>query len=464
MIKYYETEAAYAADAKSSFESQVSLVGESNEVHFDGRNVIVGIKSAKTGAVAVLDGNSALHFVAPGTFNSASFMSNYTIVGVVAIGVDHPDFRGKIAILRKTFGSKVWSYIYSFKLTGYTLDGTDRTGVLSIREASNSWAAGVDYTVAYNASTLDELVSQLNTFFRDTTNTVFQTQDWVAIKSGDEVHLQFHYIDYRQASNTGKTGFALTANLLPGITASSSMLRMNGNKGADGTITNWDKAIAYFSSDLNNATYNPTSDVTSTKLQYPICKPGYLGTSQYSGGSDRCAALRAVYGEGEEGWKRFMASFLPVRPTEYGIVGNKAAYGDSEKNTAIMGPQTFTKQDGSVVDAFPAAADCYNTTFSHEAMGKGKWVLPDMDTVFSIMKMIHYGTNPSKKSDPINAALDAIGGSALSNSSGVWSSSRYFAYIAWCSYGYYGSASNNGMYGSGLALPLLLLDAAEGAN
>ena len=43
MIKYYETEAAYAADAKSSFESQVSLVGESNEVHFDGRNVIVGI-------------------------------------------------------------------------------------------------------------------------------------------------------------------------------------------------------------------------------------------------------------------------------------------------------------------------------------------------------------------------------------------------------------------------------------
>ena len=43
MIKYYETEAAYAADAKSPFESQVSLVGESNGIHYDGRNVIVGV-------------------------------------------------------------------------------------------------------------------------------------------------------------------------------------------------------------------------------------------------------------------------------------------------------------------------------------------------------------------------------------------------------------------------------------
>ena len=168
----------------------------------------------------------------------------------------------------------------------------------------------------------------------------------------------------------------------------------------------------------------------------------------------------AEEGEGEEGWKRFMASFLPVRPCEYGPVGDKETYGDGKRNTAIMGGKTFTKQDGTVVDAFPAAADCYNTTFSHEAMGKGKWVLPDMDTVFSIMKMIHYGTNPSKKSDPINAALDAIGGSALANSSYVWSSSRYSAYGAWCSYGGSGCANGNIMYSSILALPLLLLDVA----
>ncbi|MBQ3812893.1 MAG: hypothetical protein II841_04935 [Bacteroidales bacterium] len=459
MIKYYDTEAAYAADAKSSFESQISLVGESNEAKFDGRNVIVGIKSALTGAIAVLDGNSALHFVMPGTFNSGSFMSNYTVVGVVAIGIDHEDFRGSIAILRKNFSSKVWSYIYSFRLTGYTLDGTDRTGVLSVREASNSWAAGVDYTVAYNASTVDALVAQLNTFFRNTTNPVFQTQDWVAVKNGDAIDLMFHYTDYRQASNTGKTGFTLAANLLPEITASSAMLRMNGSRSGEGTITNRDRALAYFSQDLSSTNYNPASDVTTPVRSYPICKPGYLGTSQYQ--SDHCAALRAIYGEGEEGWKKFMASFLPVQPTKYGVVGDKDTYGDAKTNTYLMAGKKFTGQDGVERVAFPAADECASTTFSHSLMGKGAWVLPDMDLVFSIMKTIKYGTSASRDADPINKALNAIGGSALSNGSGVWSSSRCNANYAWCSLGSYGYAYNYGMYGSHLALPLLLLDVRE---
>ena len=462
MIKYYETEAAYAADAKSSFESQISLVGESNEVKFDGRNVIVGIKSAKTGAIAVLDGNSALHFVMPGTFNSGSFMSNYTVVGVVAIGIDHEDFRGKIAILRKNFTSKQWSYIYSFKLTGYTLDGTDRTGVLSIREASNGWAAGVDYTVAYNASTLDELVAQLNTFFRDTTNTVFQTQDWVAVKSDDEVHLQFHFTDYRQASNVGKSGFTLAANLLPGIPASSVMLRMNGQRSGEGSISNWDRAIAYFSQDLSSTTYNPASDVTSPKLSYPICKPGYLGTSQYQ--SDHCAALRAIYGEGEAGWLKFMASFKPVQPTEYGPMGDKETYGDSKRNTYLMAGKKFVGQDGVEHAAFPAADDCASTTFSHVAMGKGAWVLPDIDLLVSILKTVKYGTSASRDADPVNAGLNAIGGSALSNGSVIWSSSRYYAGSAWCSYGSNGYCVGNNMCNGNLALPLLLLDVREATN
>jgi hypothetical protein len=466
MIKYYETEAAYAADAKSSFESQISLVGESNEVKFDGRNVIVGIKSAKTGAIAVLDGNSALHFVMPGTFNSGSFMSNYTVVGVVAIGIDHEDFRGKIAILRKNFTSRQWSYIYSFRLTGYTLDGTDRTGVLSIREASNSWAAGVDYTVAYNASTLDELVAQLNTFFRDATNTVFQTQDWVAIKSGDEVHLQFHFTDYRQASNAGKAGFTLAANLLPGITASSAMLRKNGQRSGEGAISNWDRALAYYRNDNGTSDYQGgrTSDQGSNvKQAYPINLPTWLGTSTKNPG-DFCAGLRAIYGEGEAGWLKFMETMRPMQPTEYGPMGDKETYGDSKRNTYLMAGKKFVGQDGVERAAFPAADECASTTFSHAAMGKGAWVLPDIDLLVSVLKTVKYGTSASRDADPVNADLNAIGGSALSNGSYIWSSSRYSASNAWFSYGYSGYCSINHMYSSNLALPLLLLDVREATN
>ena len=454
MIKYYDTEAAYAADAKSPFESQVSLIGASNDVKFDGRNVIVGAKSAKTGSIVVLDGNSALHFVAVDTFSSTSFMSNYTIVGVVAVGVDHPDFRGKLVILHKNNTGKQWSAIYSFKLTGYTLDGTEHTGTLTVRDSSN-WGTGVDYVITYNASTVEDFVSQLNTYFK--ANAPFTTQNWRAdANENDVVTLSFLYQDYRQASNSAKSGFALEANLLPDIKASSDMYRMNGQRSGEGTITNWDRAIAYFSQDLPSGTYNPATDVTSPKMSYPICKPAYLGTS--ANNDDHCSALRAIYGEGEEGWLKFMASFLPVRPTSYGPVGNKEYYGDSFKNTYLMAGKKFTKQDDSEIVAFPAADYCASVVYNHELLKKGKWALPDMDTFFSIMKTIKYGTDPSRDADPVNRALNAIGGNAVSNGSNVWSASRCGAFIAWCSSGNGGCANNGSLCGTCSALPVALLD------
>lgn len=457
MIKYYDTEAAYAADAKSPFESQVSLVGESNAIHYDGRNVIVGAKHAKTGSIAVLDGNSALHFVALDTFSSSSFMSNYTVVGVVAVGVDHKDYRGKLVIVHKTNTSKQWSAIYSFKLTGYTLDGTDRSGVLTVRSASD-WGTGVDYTINYNVDNVADFLTTLNAYFKSTAP--FTTQQWRADSDAQgNITLSFLFTDYRQASNSAKSGFSISANLLPGIPASSAMLRYNGQRSGEGSISNWDRAIAYFSQDLSSTTYNPASDVTSPKLSYPICKPGYLGTSQYQ--SDHCAALRAIYGEGEAGWLKFMASFLPVRPTNYGPLGDKATYGDGKHNTYQMAGVKFTKQDNTEIVAFPAADYCASVVYNHELLKKGAWQLPDVDTLSGILSTIKYGTSASRDADPVNRALNAIGGSAISNGSTFWSASRYYANYAWCSLGGYGYLGNNVMCNSYLALPVALLDVSE---
>ena len=458
MIKYYDTEAAYAADAKSPFESQVSLVGESNAIHYDGRNVIVGAKHAKTGSIAVLDGNSALHFVALDTFSSSSFMSNYTVVGVVAVGVDHKDYRGKLVIVHKTNTSKQWSAIYSFKLTGYTLDGTDRSGVLTVRSASD-WGTGVDYTINYNADNVADFLTTLNAYFKSTAP--FTTQQWRADSDAQgNITLSFLFTDYRQASNSAKSGFSISANLLPGIPASSAMLRYNGQRSGEGSISNWDRAIAYFSQDLSSTTYNPASDVTSPKLSYPICKPGYLGTSQYQ--SDHCAALRAIYGEGEAGWLKFMESFYPVRPTNYGPLGDKATYGDGKRNTYQMAGVKFTKQDNTEIVAFPAADYCASVVYNHELLKKGAWQLPDVDTLCGILSTIKYGTSASRDADPVNRALNAIGGSAISNGSYFWSASRFYASFAWSSIGLFGFLGRYlFMYSSLLALPVALLDVSE---
>lgn len=461
MIKYYDTNAAYEADVKSAFESQVSLIGADNAIKFDGRNVIVDIQSAKTGSIVVLDGLHAMRFVSVETFSSESFMSNFEIVGVVRIGVDHPSFRGKIAIMYKAPASKKMSNIYQHRLTGYTCDGTARTGVLSIREASDSWAANHDYTVNYNAANELALVSQLNAYFK--ANEPFKTQQWQAVLNDDNtIDLRYAYTDYRQAAyNKGTTGFALTANLLPEWIATSSMLRMNGQRSGEGTITNWSRALTYFRNDNSSTTYNPAKDVTSTKMSYPICLPGYLGTSAYQ--SDHCAYLRSIYGEGEQGWLKFMASFLPVRPTEYGTIGDKAKYGDARKNTYYLAGQKYEDVNGVMQPVSPAADFAANVAFDHELLKKGQWVIPDSDLLFDVIGGIEYPTTNNRDADVINRALKAIGAPALGNNSYVWSCSRFNAGSGWFANGGAGFANSSALYSAYLAVPLVLLSVPQSA-
>ena len=267
MIKYYDNEAAYAADAKSQSESQISLIGSNKAVKFDGANVVVGAKSAKTGAVVFLDAAGALHFVNVDSFTSSFPGTGNTIVGVVAIGVDHPDYRGKLAIVNKANASKQWSAIYSFKLTGYTLDGTDRTGVLTVRSASD-WGTGVDYTINYNADNVADFLTTLNAYFKSTAP--FTTQQWRADSDAQgNITLSFLFTDYRQASNSAKSGFSISANLLPGIPASSAMLRYNGQRSGEGSISNWGLKSHY------------TAPSASGRLRGSSSSPTYVRYSGY---------------------------------------------------------------------------------------------------------------------------------------------------------------------------------------
>lgn len=468
MIKYYDTLTAYKADVKSNFESQVSLIGADNTVKYDGRNVVIDIRSARTGTIAVLDGTHALRFISVDTFSSASFMSNFEIVGVVVVGVDHPSFRGQIAIMYPTPQSKKMSEIYVWKLTGYTLDGTDRTGTLSIREKSDNWAANHDYVISYNATDENTLINQLNTYFK--ANEPFKTQKWSAYMDEDNnINLSCTYVGWPQSSfNKGKDGFTLSPNLFPEWTQSNNILRINGNRSGIGAIGNWANAIDYYHKDngpsegLGGRT---TDQGSNTKQQFPINLPTWLGTSTQNPG-DFCAGLRAIYGEGEAGWLKFMKTMLPLRPTEYGAFGDKAKYGDARRNTYYLASQKYVDVDGNTQLTSPAANYAANIGFDHELLKKGQWVIPDIGLLTDIMMDIEYPTTNSRDADIINRALNTIGAPALSNKS---------TYLS-CSYGpggYWYYNRNNGciflgygvaLYDGSYVLPLALLDVPQGLN
>lgn len=460
MIKYYDTEAAYKADTgKGADESQVSLINAGNVCRYDGRNVVVGLRSARTGSVAYLDGSHSLHFAAPGTFKADGLPEGGEVIGVVVIGVDHQDFRGEVAVMSKTFASAQMLERWFVRLSGYTLDGTDRTGTLSVREASDNWAAAHDYTVSYNADNAEALASQLNAYFK--ANEPFTAQDWVAEADGDgNVTLHYSYTNTKQLSNTAKDGFALANATAPEWADTMQMLRRNGKSAGEGTITNWPSALKFFRVDNASTAYNPASDVTTTKIAYPICLPGYLGTSKYQ--SDHCSYLRGVYGEGEEGWLKFMESFLPVRPSEYGIF-DASRYGAAKRNTYYLAGIKYAGQDGAEKYASPAARLAANLGYDHELLKQGEWVLPDIDRVFAIVGQLKYPTTNDRDADPVNSALKAIGVSALGNNSSVWSCSRFTLSNVWIAYGDNGHAGGNYHNKMYVAVPLVLLNVAGGA-
>lgn len=457
MIKYYDTEEAYKADTgKGADESQVSLIKAGNICRYDGRNVVVGLRSARTGSVAYLDGSHALRFAAPGTFKADGLPEGGEVIGVVVIGVDHQDFRGEVAVMSKTFAAAPMLERWFFRLSGYTLDGTDRTGTLSVWEASDNWAAAHDYTVGYNADNAEALASQLNAYFK--ANEPFTAQDWVAEADGDgNITLHCAYTNYRQVSNAAKDGFALANVTAPEWANTMKMLRRNGKRIDGGTITNLLRSLAYFRADIPNTTYNPASDVTTTKISYPICLPAFLGTSEYQ--SDHCSYLRGVYGEGEEGWLKFMESFLPVRPSEYGIFDG-SRYGTAKRNTYYLARIKYAVQDGVEKYASPAARLAANLGYDHELLKQGEWVLPDIDLVFGLVGQLKFRATDDRDADPVNSALKAIGAPALGSNSSVWSCSRYSSSGIWFASGAAGYAGSGIMINRHVATPLVLLDTA----
>ena len=450
MIKYYDTEAAYKADTgKGATESQVSLIKTGNVCRYDGRNVVVGLRSARTGSVAYLDGSHSLHFAAPGTFKADGLPEGGEVVGVVVIGVDHQDFRGEVAVMSKTFTTSRMLERWFVRLSGYTLDGTDRTGTLSVWEASDNWAAAHDYAVGYNADSAEALASQLNAYFK--ANEPFAAQDWVAEADGDgNVTLHYALTNFTQFSNAAKDGFAL-ATEIQFSRFINNVTKRNGQRSANNTIANWPRALEYFRSDNANNTYNPAADVTTTKISAPICLPGYLGTSEYQ--SDHCSYLRGVYGEGEEGWLKFMEGFLLAY-----LPGN----GDAKRNTYYLAGFKYAGQDGVEKYASPGASLAANLGYDHELLKQGEWVLPDIDLLYSLVGQLKYPTTNDRDADPVNSALKAIGARALENNSNVWS-------VATLNIAGY-RMNNNGclnqyyLYILGVAAPLVLLDtAADGA-
>lgn len=387
--------------------------------------------------------DKSVHYIDIDSISSISDIDNgYELVGVVCGYIN-----GEVLVVRNPVShSDSWCDILQYVLTGYTLDGTDQSGVLSIRDNSAA-TENTDYTIPYNATTKEDLVAQLNVFFAN--NETFKTQGFYASIDNDKVIVHYHFAFENQPIYiAGKNGFTLTQNTMPDVIASNNFRRKNGEQFGEGVVGNMEQALAYFRNDTSYLLYNPTNIVTSVKLTYPICLPGYLGTSSYRDG-DKCSFLRSVYGEGEEGWKKFIKSFLPVYPTDYGIINTTG-----KELTKVLASKRYNDLDKVDEPMCKAAYYCYSMTSA--TIDEGEFWLPGVQELSIILDGIKYGTISDINADIINKALYKVGWKNINNEKFYWSTCRYGYRYGWYSIGPDGIFGGNNIYFNYMCLAVSL--------
>lgn len=377
--------------------------------------------------------DKSVHYIAIDSISSISDIDNgYELVGVVCGYIN-----GEVLVVRNPVShSDTWCDILQYILGGYTLDGTDQSGVLSIRDNSTA-TKNTNYTIPYNATTKEGLVEQLNNFFAN--NDAFKNQGFYASIDDDKVIVHYHFtFDNQPIYIAGKNGFTLTQNTMPDVYASTNFRQKNGIQIGERVISSMERALAYFRDDNSNVNYNPTNVVTSVKLTYPICLPAYLGTSSYRDG-DKCTFLRSVYGEGEEGWKRFMKSFLPVYPTDYGIINTTG-----KELTKVLASKRYNDLDKVDEPMCKAAYYCHSMTSA--TIDEGEFWLSGVQELSIILDGIKYGTINDRNADILNKALYKVGWASISNNSRYWSACRNLFNLGWLSSGTYGVFSINNIF------------------
>ena len=362
--------------------------------------------------------DKSVHYIGIDSISSiADINDGYELVGVVCGYIN-----GEVLVVRNPVShSDTWCDILQYILSGYTLDGTDQSGVLSIRDNSTA-TANTDYTIQYNATTKEDLVEQLNNFFAN--NEVFKTQGFYASIDDDKVIVHYHFTFDNQINIAGKNGFTLTENTMPDVIASNNFRLKDGVQLGGDVIGNMEQALKYFRNDNSSSKYNPTNIITSVKITRPICLPAYLGTSSYRDG-DKCAFLRSVYGEGEEGWKLFMKSILPVYPTDYGVINTTG-----KELTKVLASKRYNDLDKVNAPMCKAAYYCYSMTST--TIDEGEFWLPGVQELLIIFDSIG-------NADIVNRALYKVGWINISNKLFYWSSCRYNYHSGW--------TYSNGSYG-----------------
>lgn len=411
MIKSFDNNSAWNSAEKSTTESTIGVLLDSNTPVVNGVNVLV--TQPKVGDALVLDENGDIKFIALDTFVNSSFPSGWTKVGVV-----YEVLGKKVKYVAHTnLGGIKYSAVWRLKITGYTLDGTDRSGVLT---TYNNSGTATTLTFNYNASTKEDFVSQFNTWASTSGNDPNNRSYYMYIDDDENIEfVEGNYTTYRQHSDGFSSGLSSSTNVALEIPDITWNLDMDGysriyNTVNIGAIKRWGGRT------LSSAEAVGTNNI-------PISQASFNG--------DYGVNYRAIYSSYDE--------YLEHNCTKIPVNRGVCSWRDvGRQYTYALANLTYQTKTGDTAYMYTAPHSVSTFGYSaNENVAPGTWYIPDVEEMVTLMRPItvgNSGISSVSQYDPVNRTIYAMGGSTISTNAGRWCSCRYNSYYMWfyVSYGY----------------------------
>lgn len=349
---------------------------------------------------AMINTPNGFRFV--GNDATSEFFADNPAVGVVFY------VRGRNGLLTPgDIGTYKWSDVADFEITKIP----DASGTLAV---TLQGASVGDFEYTRTEGTLDEFVSQLNTWLA--TNAA----KWEAYMYNGKAYLQLSDYTAYSSTNTisGCTLVKLIGSELASETVSSNSNHIRQFATYNGMCRQRLEEWATNNTDKN---CNPTTRMNGTTQlfsTFPVSKTYYDG--------ELGDGLRENYATYQEYLDATMT--LPFEMNR-GIM----QYRDGKRNTELLIAKRLLKR-GEEVCPYTAALKASQYDSGMDGYRAGDYWLPSMHELAILMRDITTGT--TKGDDVINAQLKKAGLGAISSTSHRWSSSRCNTNYAWNCNGY----------------------------
>ena len=400
MIKTYTNESSWNSESKSTTESTVGLLLDTNTSVVNGVNVVV--KYPKYGDAVVEDANGNVVYIAGETFVNSSFPSGWKKWGVVY------NVCGKeVWVVSYTGGSYKFAAVRIWTASGFNLDGATHTFTLTTDRGSSTSTA-----ISYYATSLSSLCTQLNTTLANNDPSGYQWSCY--LKDGKVIFQANVYDSWRQDSYTSCSG---------GVTLTTDLA--NDIPEINYSQTNCGEHILYAVVN-NNAVKRwggttPSSNVSVSWSQLPVSQSAF-NTSSY------CSSLKDRFGT----YDNYLGGISSRIPSNKGV---SSWINKGKEFTYALKDKTYIDKSGNTKKLFTAVdyAASYGSS-TCDLLKAGNWYIPDVEELVTLMRPItvgNSGINSTSQYDRVNQTISKMGGRNISTYENRWSSCRCYSDCMW---------------------------------